>query len=239
MGIGAADFTGDGIGDLFVTNSRDQLHAAVRGVAAGGPLFADARPDFASAFDTRLAGWGASWVDLDNDGRLELVVANGAIPVTSLRRDAQRLQVLANAAPRGAVPRYEDVAGLVGLPRTLVRNGRGLAAADFDNDGRVDVAVNSIGGKLMLLRTTGSSGHWLTVALDRFSPGAVVSVSTEDGSRIREVQAGSSYLSSEDPRVHFGLGDATTVREVRVTFPDGRVVVRRNVGVDRLLTVGS
>ena len=93
-------------------------------------------------------------------------------------------------------------------------NGRGLAAADFDNDGRVDVAVNSIGGPLLLLRNTGPSGHWLEVDSPRFAPGRGVTATFADGrSSSQEVQAGSSYLSSEDPRIHFGLGRATSVAD--------------------------
>ncbi len=83
------------------------------------------------------------------------------------------------------------------LPRF---NGRGVAAADFDNDGHMDVAINSVGGRLVLLRGTGGSGHWLEVKLPRFAPGAVVTAVLPDGRRlVQEVHAGSSYLSSEDP----------------------------------------
>ncbi len=87
-------------------------------------------------------------------------------------------------------------------------NGRGVAAADYDNDGRVDIAVNSIGGKLILLHNTGVSGHWLEVSLSPQAPGALVTAVLPDGRRlVHQVQAGSSYLSSEDPRAHFGLGN--------------------------------
>lgn len=237
MGIAAGDFTGDAVADLLVTNSRDQLHAAVRGTRAGPSLFTDARPDFGEAFDTRLAGWGTALVDLDLDGRSELVVANGAIPVTSLVKSAQRVQVLANAAPLGAQPRFVDRSSTVGLRATPLRVGRGLAVADFDNDGDPDIAINSVGGKLVLLRTTGRRGHWLEVGFEQFSPGAVVSVTLSDGRRlVREVHAGSSYLSSDDPRLHFGLGSAR-VRELTVRFPDGRVVRRTDARADRVVTI--
>jgi hypothetical protein len=100
------------------------------------------------------------------------------------------------------------------------------------------VAVNSIGGKLMLLRTSGARGHWLEVKLGAFAPGARVTAVLPDGRRlVREVQAGSSYLSSEDPRVHFGLGKATRVRELVVRFPGGRTMTRSNVAADRLVSV--
>ena len=117
-------------------------------------------------------------------------------------------------------------------------HGRGLATADFVNDGDLDVAVNSIGGRIVLLRNDAPKRHWLEVRLRSFAPGAVVTARLGDGRKlVREVKAGSSYLSSEDPRVHFGLGSVKLVRELRVRFPDGRKVVRKNLAVDRIFDV--
>jgi hypothetical protein len=233
MGIAAADYSADGRGDLFVTNARGQLHAAYR-TRSGGRAFEDARPAFASALGTSLTGWGVSWVDLDLDGSLELVIANGAIPVTNLTKDAEPVQALT----RGNDGQFVDVSRLVGLRESPRVNGRGLAAADYDNDGDVDIAINSIAGRLVLLRSTGALGHWLEVQLDTFAPGAVVTATLPDGRRlVREVHAGSSYLSSEDPRVHFGLGDATEVSELAVRTPDGRETRLTDVAADQILVV--
>ena len=135
--------------------------------------------------------------------------------------------------------RVEDVSAsvLAGDAPSVI--GRGLAAADYDNDGDLDVAIGSIAGKLVLLRNSGAEGHWLQVRLRRFSPGARVSVVLPGGrTLVREVQAGSSYLSSEDPRVHFGLGAARAVRTLEGRFPDGRTVRRLDVAADRVVTVG-
>jgi Na+-translocating ferredoxin:NAD+ oxidoreductase RnfD subunit len=223
MGVAAQDYSSDGRPDLFVTNSRGQGHAAFRSRATDG--FSNAQRTFARALGANATGWGASWIDFANSGRLDLIVANGAIPVTSLKKDAGRIQVLRNLG--GSFADASNAAGL--RPGPLV-NGRGLAAADYDNDGRVDVAVNSIGGRLILLRNSGEAGHWLEVALARFAPGALVTAVLPDGSRlVREVQAGSSYLSSEDPRVHFGLGEATEVKELIVRWPGGKVTRARDV----------
>ena len=240
MGIAAADYSGDGRADLLVTNSRKQLHAVFRSApAAATQAFTDARGDIAPSFDTRLAGWGASWVDLDLDTHLDLVLANGAIPVTDRSRDAQPVQAFQNLAGPGRPGRFaaaSEAAGLDAAPRVI---GRGLAAADFDNNGTVDIAVNSIGGKLMLLRNTGAPGNWLEVALPRFAPGAVVTAVLQDGRRlVREMHAGSSYLSSEDPRAHFGLGRVATVSELVVRYPGGREVRRTDVAANQILAVG-
>jgi hypothetical protein len=238
MGIAVADYDLDGRADLFVTNSHRQLHAAYRGrpPVAGRPSFADARPAFAQSLDTTLAGWGASWADLDLDGDPDLVLANGAIPVTNLAKDAEPLKVLANLAAQGKPGQVADVSRLVGLGPGTDVIGRGLAVADYDDDGDLDVAVNSVGGRLQLLENTGARGGWLEVRLKRFAPGAIVTAVLPDGRRLRrEVLAGSSYLSSEDPRVHFGLGPATEVKELLVRYPNGRESRLTNVKADQVV----
>src|SRR3954453_6103099 len=241
MGIAAADFNGDGRSDIFSSNSRGQGHAVYAGQAPlpSGSSFKDVRTAFGPAFGGSFPGWGGSWVDLDLDGNPDLVLANGDIPVTNLARNAQPIQVLENlGSPAGGSPRFTDGTALVGgedLPRVV---GRGLTTADFRNDGRMDIASNTIGGRLQLLRPTGVVGHWLGVRFARFSPGAVVTAVLPAGRRlVREVDAGSSYLSSEDPRVHFGLGTATSVSQLVVRYPDGRSMTRANVPVDRIVVV--
>jgi hypothetical protein len=235
MGIASADFSGDGRPDLVVTNSHKQLHGVFESGPAGasGLSFADARSGFSSAFDTSLAGWGVSWADLDLDGSLELVIANGAVPVTD------PIQVLAGTARSGDSGQVVDVRGSVGLGEGPLVIGRGLAAADYDNDGDVDIAVSSIGGPLVLLRNSGATGHWLEVDLGTFSPGARVTALLSDGrTLVREVQAGGSYLSSEDPRVHFGLGDAARVSQLVMRTPFGRETSFVDVAADQVVSVG-
>jgi Na+-translocating ferredoxin:NAD+ oxidoreductase RnfD subunit len=231
MGIAAQDYSADGRADLFVTDSRTRGHAAFRSTDSAS--FANARSVFARAIGKNGTGWGDSWVDLANNGRLDLVVANGAIPVTNLKKDAGPIKVLENTGSR-----FADASAAVGLRPGPLVNGRGLAAADYDNDGRVDIAVNSIGGKLILLHNTGASGHWLEVSLARFAPGAVVTAVLPDGRRlVREIQAGSSYLSSEDPRAHFGLGATSRLKELDVRWPGGKTTRLQNVAADQILTV--
>jgi Na+-translocating ferredoxin:NAD+ oxidoreductase RnfD subunit len=241
MGIAAGDYSGDGRPDVVVTNSHKQLHGVFRSNPPSGGIasYSDTRADIASAFDTRLAGWGVSWVDLDNDTNLDLVIANGAIPVLGLRQSAQPVQAFENLTAHDHPGEFAAATATVGLGSVPEVNGRGLAAADYDNDGRVDLAVNSIGGKLMLLRNTGANGNWLEVALPRFAPGAVVTAVLPNGRRlVEEIHAGSSYLSSEDPRAHFGLGKATRVDELTVHYPDGRLTKLRGIPANQVLTLG-
>ena len=238
MGIAVADYDGDGRSDLFVTNARGQDHAIYRaGAAAGGPGFSDAGADFASALGDSFTGWGASWVDLDLDTDLDLVLVNGDIPAASLEEDAEPIQVLENVAASGEAPRFADVGADADAAGTMRINGRGLAAADYDNDGDLDLAVNTIGGSLVLLENSAAEGNWLEVELDGFAPGTRVKVTLPDGSTlVREVRAGGSYLSSEDPRVHFGLGDATEVASLLIRAPDGTVIRMTDVPANRVLT---
>jgi Na+-translocating ferredoxin:NAD+ oxidoreductase RnfD subunit len=224
MGIAAGD------GRILVTNSRGEPSAAYR--RSGPAAFSNDRPRVDPGLGRGFAGWGASWVDLQNTGRLDLVLTAGAIPVTNLAQDAETVRVLAQNQ-RGAL--RDNTASVLG---NVQLNGRGLAVADAWNDGRQEVAINTIGGNLVLLQPTKPSGHWLDVALTRFSPGAVVTAILPSGRRISgEVRAGSSYLSSEDPRVHFGLGSATRVAQLLVRSTSGQYTRLANVSVDRVVTV--
>ncbi len=238
MGIASGDYSGDGLPDLFVSNSRGQTHAVYRHRPVAGQGFTDARSDFAPVFGKNFTGWGVSWVDLNRDGNLDLVLTNGGIPVTNLVKDAGAVQVLDNLSAQGQDGKFGAADGLLGLRRGPLVNGRGLAAADFNNDGNIDIAINTIGGPLLLLENTNTSGHWLEVALDGFHPGALVTAVLPNGRRlVREVHAGSSYLSSEDPRAHFGLGDATKVAELIVRYPGGRVSRLTDVVANQIVHV--
>ncbi len=231
-GMGVAVDGGSGPLDLFVSNSRHEPSAAFARRTASS--FSNARPDFDPALGGDFAGWGDSFVDLKNSGKPDLVLATGGIPVTSLAKDAGPVKVV---APVSEASRTYGVAPNI-LPKGLRVNGRGLAAADVDNDGRMEVAVNTIGGKLLLLKTTGPVGHWLDVKLSRFSPGAVVTVTLANGRTLsQEVRAGGSYLSSEDGRLHFGLGEATRIASLTVRYLDEGESVLHDVRADRIVTV--
>jgi hypothetical protein len=226
MGVASAD------GGLFVTNSRDEPSAAFRPTGSS-PAFANARPAVDPALGAGFAGWGATFVDLANAGEPDLVLAAGAIPVTSLGASAEPVRILGARANGDG---YGDVTRILGSSG-LKLNGRGLAAADADNDGREEIAINTIGGHIVLLKPTGSSGHWLDVRFSRFTPGAVVTATLPDGTKLeQDVRAGGSYLSSEDPRVHFGLGRALRLTLV-VRYPWGATTRVSVPSVNRIVTV--
>jgi hypothetical protein len=239
MGVAQGDYDLDGRPDLFVTNARRQVHAVYRGQTAG-PVdlsFEDVRTELGVGF-RGSTGWGVSWGDLDLDSDLDLVVVNGDVPVTDLAADAEPVQAFRNLAAQGEPGRFEGLGNVVGIEAVGSLLARGSASADYDNDGDLDIVINSIGGRLTLLENSGPVGNWLSVSLEGFAPGAVVTAILPGGRElVREVQAGSSYLSSEDPRCHFGLGTARDVDELIVRWPSGRETRFTNVTANQLLSV--
>jgi ASPIC and UnbV/FG-GAP-like repeat len=239
MGVAVADWDADGRSDIFVSNSRGQGHALYRSKPpdANDPSFADVRAEAGIDLE-QTTGWGASWADLDHDTDLDLMLANGYIPVTNLRRDAEPVQVFRNLLVEGREGRFEEAGA--GLRRVGRLVARGSAVADYDNDGDLDVAVLPLGRPLVLLENRGAAGSWLEVALEGAPPGAEVTATLPDGRKLRrELAAGSSYLSSEDPRLHFGLGDANAVSELRVRWPGGEETVIRDVEANQVLEVDA
>ena len=239
MGIAAEPGT-QGRLALFVSNSRNEPSAAFRRDAgAGSPAFANARPAVDPALGSAFAGWGASWVDL--------VELRRPRPRARGRRDPGHEPEAGRraAAPAHAVggqhgqARYGDARKVFGVGG-LRLNGRGLAAADAGTTGAWTSRSTRSVGSSTLLRPTGVSGHWLDVELSRFSPGAVVTATLPDGRRLTHiVQAGSSYLSSEDPRIHFGLGAATSVRSLTVRYPWGGTSSVGDVAANRVVRITS
>jgi hypothetical protein len=234
MGVASGDYDGDGRFDLFITNFGRQLHSLYRNDGGDELSFEEGLQDFGVAdLGVGLTGWGTAWADLDLDTRVELIVVHGEVPVTDPAADAQLMQILAVSGDAGYQPL--TTAGLDDVGPIL---GRGSAVADYDNDGDLDIAINTIGGNLLLLENAGAAGNWLVVEFDGFFPGAMVTATLPDGTALRrELHAGSSYLSSEDPRLHFGLGDAERVAELVVRWPDGSTTVVRDVEVNQRVRV--
>jgi hypothetical protein len=234
MGVAAGDSDGDGLPELVTTNELDERHVVFRNMGGSGLRFTDALEQSSVAdFGVGSTGWGASWIDVDLDGDLDLMTASGAIPIRDLAADREASLLLENIGEG-----FVDASETVGLDAVGPRLGRGLAAADFDNDGDMDVALGTIGGQLTLLRNSGAGGTWLEVGTPTPTPGLVVTVELDDGTLLRrELLVGSSYLSSEDPRVHFGLGGADRAALVTVTWPGGDVKKYDDVEADQLLIV--
>ena len=234
MGVASGDADGDGLPELVTTNEFDERHVLVENRSDRSLRFVDALAAAGIAeFGVGATGWGTAWVDLDLDGDLDLIAASGAIPVRDLEADREATLLLENTGTG-----FVDAATTVGLDAVGPRLGRGVATADFDNDGDMDVAMGTIGGEVTLLRNSGAGGSWLQVATPSPAPGLVVEVELADGTTIRrELHVGSSYLSSGDPRIHIGLDGADAAALVTVTWPDGDVSTFADVAANQVLDV--
>lgn len=240
MGVASGDFDGDGRFDLFITNLATQYHALYRNQSDAPTLrFQDVRgPQGVANIGDAFTGWGAVWGDVDHDSDLDLLVINGQVPVLDLQGGRQPVQLLGNLTMEGETGRFEDWSTRAALAQVGGVVGRGGALADYDNDGDLDLAINTIGGELVLLRQVGAPANWLQVHLDGPAAGAVITAHLPDGRTLRrELHAGGSYLSSHDPRCHLGLGAATTVAELHIRWPDGQETIRRQVAANQILTL--
>ena len=241
MGIAAGDADNDGDLDLFVTNITRETHAFYRNL--GGGQFADARLRAGIAAVTAAdTGFGTEFFDYDNDGLLDLFIANGAVTILEALRGDPAPFRQKNRLLRNAGARFAEVDG--GAALQLAEVSRGAAFGDVDNDGDVDVLVTNNGGPPRLLLNEAADGrHWLQVRLEgtadnRQGLGARVGIRRDDGSVVwRRARTDGSYLSASDPRVHFGLGSDPQIREVIVEWPSGRVESWPGLRADRIVTV--
>ena len=251
MGIASGDYDADGDEDLFVTNIVGETFVLYGN--DGRASFDDIRARVGLAAPTAaFTGFGAGWIDYDNDGWLDLLVANGGVNVIEAQRGEKfpfrmRNQLFRNTG-KG---RFEDASKLGGPAFERAEIGRGAAFGDVDNDGDVDVVTtNNIGPVRLLInqsltggKATAAGNHWLQLQVrqpqgNRLGFGAWVGVERAgQPTRWRRVGTDGSYLSASDSRVHVGLGAAATPVAVTVQWPDGVRERWTNVAVDRLVTL--
>jgi enediyne biosynthesis protein E4 len=246
MGIASGDFDRDGDEDLFVTNIVGETFALY--VNDGHGNFEDARAKAGLALPTAaFTGFGTDWFDYDNDGWLDLFVANGAVNIVEAQRGEKfpfrmRNQLFRNLGNG----RFEETGKAAGPAFERAEIGRGAAFGDIDNDGDVDVVVTNNNGPVRLLLNQGTPRqHWLEVRVEQpretgnvFGFGAWIGVERAGQATMwRRVRTDGSYLSASDVRAHFGLGDSGTVTAVSVQWPDGTRERWTSVGVDRVVTL--
>lgn len=240
MGVASGDYDNDGRFDLLITNLGQQLHSIYRNVSAADQVAFDFADEESGVADIGVGwtGWGTAWSDVDLDTDLDLIIANGTVPVLDPPDDVQQIQFFANLTAQGLPGQLQELTGQAGFDAIPPLLARGSAVADYDNDGDPDVAISTVGGPLHLLRNEQQGGRWLTVQVEENTPGVLITAVLSDGRRLLcETHAGSSYLSTEDPRCHFGLGLARNVAELTVRWPGGNVAQLTNLKPDTTVTV--
>jgi enediyne biosynthesis protein E4 len=238
MGTDAGDLNGDGLPELIVTNFSHDYNTLYENGPAG--VFSD------RAYATGIAatagpylGWGVKLVDIDNDGRLDVFIANGHVYPEVDRhglgtRYHQRKQLFINEGQRFRHATTEVGGGLL-----IEKSSRGAALGDYDNDGDLDALVVNMNDRPTLLRNdTVRGGHWITLRLvgaksNRDAIGAKVIVEAAGRRQTHAIRGDGSYLSHSDVRAHFGLREATKVTRIQIHWPSGLVETTTDLAADR------
>jgi hypothetical protein len=244
MGVAVGDYDRSGRFSLFVTNFSEEYNDLFHN---DGDHFTDV------SFRSKTApsslpyvGWGTAFFDYDNDGLLDIIAVNGHVYP---QLDKARLGASAGYRQRKLLYHnrgdgtFDEVAAQFGPVLTEERVSRGLAVGDLDNDGRLDVVINDLDGAPQILHNElPDRGNWLLVKLAGSPPntdaiGAVVTAKTGTVTQMRLVQSGTSYISQNDMRLHFGLGTAAQVDSLDVRWPDGKISKTENVKANQIVKI--
>jgi hypothetical protein len=241
MGVGIGDFDRNGTMDIVKTNFAGDTSTLYANTGDG--FCEDRTFDAGLGLNTRWLGWGAGFVDFDNDGWLDIFLTNGHVypEVRQLRTESgyeQRKVIYRNVGGR-----FEDITDAVGPPATTPRAGRGTAFGDLDNNGTEDVVVANVHDRPDLFLTSAPrENHWVILRLvgttsNRSAIGARVRVAAGDAVLVREVRGGGSYISQNDLRVHVGIGKLDRITSVDVRWPNGNDERFEKVPIDRVTTL--
>jgi enediyne biosynthesis protein E4 len=238
MGTVVADFDQDGDPDLFITNLRGESTTLYDNDGKGHLRDVSVRSGMTAASQP-FTGFGNGAFDFDLDGVLDLFVVNGRVGQWAPRYSPDDPYAEPKQLFRGIDGKRFEEQPHGGLAADLCGTSRGAAFADYDDDGDIDVAINESGGPLRLLRNVAPHrGHWIELDLRNRAgaPALRARVALQSGSRklLREVHVCSSYASADDPRLHFGLGDAAAEARASVSWPDGTSESFGPLGLDRI-----
>ena len=242
MGANLGDFDNDGYLDIVITNFQDQTNSLYRNEERG--FFTEM--SFVKGIGERslpYLAWGVDFIDFNNDGWLDLFIANGHLDDN-----------IAEIDPIGTYPQPNQLflsdrgVGFLESPDAAVAQqkvSRGAAFGDIDNDGDIDIVISNLKDAPTVLRNDGgNASQWLAIKLigthcNRDAIGARVTLVSEGLTQMREVKSGSGYLSQNDLRLHFGLADATQVDTLTVRWLCGRVQTLQNVGTNQVLVISE
>jgi hypothetical protein len=242
MGIDAADVDGDGWQDIYITHLDYELNRLYRN--NHDATFDDATYRFGIDKAKWLSGVSMKFVDYDNDGWDDILQLNGAMldnihlyhPEVAY---AEPLLMFRNTGNS----RFEKVSDSLGPDFIRPVVGRGLATADYDNDGDLDIITNNRGDFPSLLRNDGGhANHWLSILLigtksNRDGVGASLRLTSNGISQVQQAKGGMGYMSAHDPRIHFGLGKRTKIDLLEITWPSGQIDRLANVPADQIIAV--
>ena len=242
MGSTAADYDGDGHLDIFKTNFSDDTATLYH--ANGDSTFTDNTFAAGLGINTEELGWGTMFADVDNDGFPDLLVVNGHVypQVDSAHLGATYKEPRFLYWNQGN-GKFKDLSKTSGPGLTVPYSSRGLAVADLWNDGRLEAVVNNLSDfPLLLVNVARNDNHWLGLKLtgtisNRSAIGAHVTLHGSKRNWVDEVRSGSSYDSSSDLRLHFGLGTETKITSIDVRWPNGESEQFPCDGVDRIMEV--
>ena len=243
MGVAVGDYDANGLFDIFVTNFAGDTNTLYQNM--GKLLFADTTSIAGlGEISLQYLGWGAGFEDFDNDGLPDIFVANGHVypQVDTLdagQHYAQRKELYRNLGNG----KFKELARDLGSDLVKPKSSRGAAFGDFDNDGNIDVLVINLNDRPSLYHNLGGNrNHWITLRLEgsrsnRSAIGARVEIEAGGKTQVREVQSGGSYLSHNDMRLHFGLGNASRVDRVQIRWPNGKVEELPPMDADRFVMI--
>ena len=242
MGADFGDYENTGWPSVFVNALANQKYKVFRNVKGNFEEVTDSIGIGASTMSH--SGWGAKWIDFDNDGRLDLFVAQGHV-MDNIELTEPRLRYRESPLLlKNESNRFRDVSEQGGSAFRVPLAARGAAFGDLDNDGRIDVAINCNDGPAMILRNQDNSGnHWLTLNLvgsasNRDGLGAKVRLVSDNGAQQTAfVTTAGSYISASDKRVHFGLGPQKKVHLIEIAWPSGTAQKLESIAADQIITV--
>jgi enediyne biosynthesis protein E4 len=241
MGVGIGDYDRNGTMDVVKTNFAGDTSTLYANTGDG--FCEDRTFDAGLGQNTRWLGWGAGFVDFDNDGWLDIFLTNGHVYPEVRRINTEVGYEQRKVVYRNIRGQFEDVTERLGPPVTTPRAGRGTAFGDLDNNGTVDVAISNVHDTPDVYMTRAPAANsWLLIRLvgsksNRSAIGARVRVVAAASSQVQEVRGGGSYLSQNDLRVHFGLGAASRVETVDVRWPNGTTERWQNVRPNQILVL--
>jgi len=242
MGVAVADYNGDGFLDIAKTNFSGDLPSLFKN--EDGKFFTDVSQSSGLAAH-HLLGWGIAFVDLDEDGWKDLIIANGHVypdvdrePVGD--RYLQKTLVYRNLGNG----RFADITDQAGPALQALRPARGLAVGDLDGDGRPEIVIVNMNSTPSLLHNNGPTQNFLAVSLagtksNRSAIGARVTIEAGGRKQMDEVMGGGSYYSQSDMTLYFGLGRNTVATLVQVYWPSGALQEWKNVEANQRLSISE